>query len=143
MGFLNETATTEVSVGEYDLYDSGYVISPKGDDIRIKIDDLVVEFEFLYDGSGESEILTDVKSDKSLRLTLKNHGGGVRMGGITPQVGSTNPLSIGMLHDRELFLMYRMKTEYVNEKPSTVTLYYNFYLGGEIDDPDLKEEEGE
>lgn len=129
----------EVETGDLDLIKDGYVISHNIEPISITIDgDLVIEFEFIYNDS-DTEIDTEVVSEKELRFKLYNHGGGVLMGGTSPPVGPQNPISIGTNRGRELLISYRVSTEYMDNEPSTVSLYYNFYLGEETTTSELEE----
>jgi hypothetical protein len=139
MAFLGGPSQTEITVGDLDVLDNGYVISPDGSNISITINDLSIELVFKYDDSG-TKMESEVISDEALRLTLYNHGGdGVMIGGASPQVGPQETLSIGTMNNRELLLFYRVKTEYVDNNPTTISLYYNFYLGQEVDNSDLEE----
>jgi hypothetical protein len=138
MAPLAGPSQTEITVGDLDVLDNGFIISPDGDNISITVDDLTIEFAFEYDNTN-TRMESDVVSDKTLRLTLFNHGGGIRMGGTSPQVGPQEKLSVGTANNRELLLFYRVKTEYVDDEPATISLYYNIYLGQELDDSEIEE----
>lgn len=139
MSNQDDGMSAKVGVGDLDVIDNGYIISHDLSPISLTIDNLSLEFRFEFDGS-KTRIDTDVVSEKELRLTLHNHGGGVVMGGTSPQIGPQEPMSIAQTNDRELLLLYRVKTEYIDGDPSAVSLFYNFYSRNEIGDSELEDE---
>lgn len=137
---------TQIRVGSRDVVDSGFITSYGDDLVEIGIqnanalsmasaNNLTFIFEFRDNGSEPNMEMVEI-SDVKLKLVLYNHrSGGVRMGGTTPRIGPTEPLEVGELNDRKLFLNYQVSSRGGQDEGDKATdLYYTLYLGEVVDE---------
>lgn len=142
---------TNIQVGDLEVVDSGFVTAFSDDIIEITIqnglpqsgimvDNLVFIFEF-RDVGQEPNIETVDIDNNTLKLILHNHrDSGPRIGGMSPQLGTVEPLEVGSLNYRELFLNYSVSSRKQEETQKLTTDFrYTFYVGEQINQsPDLE-----
>lgn len=123
----------QISVGDLDVLTSGMVTSPENKPITIDLaENIEIEFRFHFEGDSDPSVETEIHEDK-LVVNLHNFQSGVVMGGSTPKIGLLEPLSIGTIYERELLLLFEVSSSKSGDTAAHSTLYYNFYLGEELE----------
>lgn len=110
--------------GGYDIYDSGTVISYGAESVLFDIAaDLKVELFFVDDESKALEQRIDYNvNGGTLEMKLVNFNNSLG-------VGSAEPIEIGVLDNRKLFLNFRV---YALLAKGNKTVHYTWYLGEEV-----------
>jgi hypothetical protein len=117
----------KIRSGNYDILISGIVTSFRNDPVEFILNEegppLVVRFAFVFDKSA-MRVEGTAQSDHEVTLTFF---------GIDREVasGSAEPLPIGTMNDRHLYLNYRI---YSLGENSQLTIHYTWYLGGRVED---------
>lgn len=112
-----------IDSGNFSIYLSGLAISNGNQPLGFVFDEvtpnLSITFEFRDDASSPQTITYTSPNSSTLILTLVNHNN-------TLGVGNVEPLRIGTVNNRFLYLNYRV---YGIGKSISKTLQYTFYLG--------------
>ncbi|MFB1062567.1 DUF6864 domain-containing function [Natrinema sp. H-ect4] len=142
--------STEITVGDKTVIDSGFVTAFQDEQVKIKlspedlqtfhdeegIDDESLTFVFEFIESKEKEVGIEVEpiDDNAVRYEIINHhNGGMRMGGVSPRMGPTEPVEVGEMVGRRLILNYQVSTREAGEGDTqAIDFFYSFYLGGEV-----------
>ena len=121
-----------IKCGNYDVVSSGLVISFKDEPIEFILSEgpppFVIRFLFA-DDNGEQRIEVKEKSTSEGSITLFNFNN--QFGS-----GSSDPMPVGTLSDRRLYLQYRVYS--LGEK-SARTFQYTWYLGENINQETRKD----
>lgn len=139
-----------VQVGNKEVVDSGYVTAFGDDIIEISLehslahnnsgdDPLTFLFEF-RDNGQEPEIESTVLNDKRIKYIIYNHRSGATVGGYTPPIGPVDPLDVGTLSYRRLYLNFRVSSRGTEGLSSQANdFYYTFYLGEEVNESEIEQ----
>ena len=91
----------KISVGEYEVYDNGVVLSHGNKDILFEIKNLQVRLKFETDSQNSSynANLSLIDNDSCLLVTLVNFNNSLG-------TGLTNPVEIGIINGSRLYLQF-------------------------------------
>lgn len=116
----------KISSGNYEVIDSGTVVSNLNEVIEFKISTLTFVMEF----RNNPEIINNrvdkeaFNNNTSLRLIFYNYNNSLG-------TGNVNPVSLGTINNRRLFINYRV---YALSENSGKTFHYSFLLEKEVSD---------
>ena len=114
----------KIKVGDYDILESGTVVSIENEPIDFLIAENIgftIRIVFEDDSEiNESKVIAEQYDKVGAKLTLKNFN--------SIGMGTIKPVQIGVLNNRELFLIYRV---YSLDKGGK-TLHYTWLLGKEV-----------
>jgi len=118
------TITITASSGDYDIIDSGTVISFGGESVIFRLpDNLIIRFAFLTDDSNNTHsIQYHQHSETDLEVRLFNFNNPLGTGNI-------EPIHIGNINNRPLFLNVRV--HFLNASLSR-TIHYTWYLQRQV-----------
>lgn len=91
----------KIKVGDFDLIESGSVITMKDADIHFYIEDLEYVFRFVNSDEEGARIRTASNNGKKLEIELQNFNGALGTGNI-------NPLPMGTVNRKLLFIFFRV-----------------------------------
>jgi hypothetical protein len=116
----------EIKNGDYEVLSSGTIVGVFGQPIEFKIGSLKFIFEFEDDSTKPNKTLVKVPlgDTKMLKLVFYNFNNNLG-------VGNIQPLSIGTIGGKRLFLNYRV---YFLSHDSGKTIHYSFLLKKEAED---------
>jgi len=106
--------------GSKEIIESGTIIQFDKKPIEIAINDLKLILDFIDEkGSRDIKTISEKIDDRTLKLIFHNFNSPLG-------TGNTKPIQLGTLHNRPLFVNYRIYAL----KDSDKTIHYTFYLGG-------------
>ncbi len=118
----------KIKVGELDVYEKGSLINPNGDNIEINIGSkfqFLAEFKFTTDKENKETRLAPYELDKvGIGLNFINFINSLG-------TGNVNPIRVGWLEGRSLFLNYRVFG--INNEQGVI-FEYTWLLGKKVDD---------
>ena len=91
----------KVKVGEFDLIESGSIITMKDANIHFFIQDLEYEFRFTKAEGNELKINIVSNTGKKLVVELQNFDNSLGAGNI-------NPMPMGTVNGNDMYLLYRV-----------------------------------
>lgn len=91
----------KIKVGEFDLIESGSIITMKDADIRFYIYDLEYIFRFVNTQEEGSKIQVISNNGKRMEIELQNFN--VALG-----IGNINPIPMGSVEGKDLFFFFRV-----------------------------------
>jgi len=113
----------KISTGNYDVIDSGTVINIVNETIEFVISDLTYVIEFRNDSEkANNPVEKEVINNRSLRLVFYNYNNSLG-------TGNLNPVAIGTIKGRRLFISYRV---YALSDNSGKAFHYTFLLEKEV-----------
>ena len=108
-----------IKVGNYDVLESGCVISLENEPVVFFIDDLEIRLLFQSSESGEMNVKFEKESNKKATLFLENFNDSIGC-------GNTKPYVLGTYKSRELALLFRFSML----KTGGRSIQYTWLLGG-------------
>ena len=91
----------KIKIGDFDLIESGSVITMKDADIRFSIKDLEYVFQFTTVENEETKINIVSNDGKKMIINLQNFNSS--LGG-----GNVNPMPMGILEEVEIYFLFRV-----------------------------------
>lgn len=110
-------------MSDYELEDSGSIITTKDGDIHFFVQDLEYVLSFVNEDKSPAQLRVKSNSGKKLELELVNFNTSLGIGNI-------NPFPMGRIGDKQLFIMIRVNSSEEGGK----TLYYSWYSKRIIND---------
>ena len=90
-----------IKVGDYNLIDSGTVITTKDDDVHFFIRDLEYVFRFVKTDEDDAKVHIASNDGKKMEIELQNFDNPFG-------VGNINPMIMGEIDGNDLFIMFRI-----------------------------------
>jgi Domain of unknown function (DUF6864) len=113
----------KITSGQHEVYDTGTVISYQNEPIIFTINNLKINVNFSNDEKNKKHRIKSQKvSNKELKVNLINFNNSLG-------TGTTEPLRMGQLNNRELFLNFVV---YTLGFESQKIFIYTWYLGVEV-----------
>lgn len=106
-----------IKVGDLTLLDSGSIITPQGASVHFFIKDLEYVFNFVDNGEEKAQMELISNNGKKMEIKMSNFNDIIG-------VGNINPLPMGKVDNKEIFLMFRISTL----KKGGQTMQYSWYL---------------
>lgn len=106
----------KIEMGDFELEESGSIITTKDAEIRFGIQDLVYVFSFVNEENIPAQLRTKSNTGKRLEVELVNFNNPLGMGNI-------NPFPMGRIGEKLLFIMIRVDAYEDGSK----TLHYSWY----------------
>lgn len=106
-----------IKVGDLTLLDSGCIITPQGASVHFFIKDLEYVFNFVDKGEEKAQMKFISNNGKKLEIEMLNFNDIIG-------VGNINPLPMGKIDNKEIFLMFRVSML----KEGGKTMQYSWYL---------------
>lgn len=106
-----------IKVGDLTLINSGSIITPQGAPIHFYIKDLEYVFTFVDNEEEKAQLKYISNNGKKLEIEMSNFNDIIGIGNI-------NPLPMGKVDNKEIFLMFRVSTL----KEGGKTMQYSWYL---------------
>lgn len=103
-------------MSDYELEDSGSIITTKDGDIHFYIQDLEYVLSFVNEDKSPAQFRVKSNNGKKLELELVNFNTSLWLGNI-------NPFPMGRIGDKQLFIMIRVNSSEEGGK----TLNYSWY----------------
>jgi hypothetical protein len=117
----------KTKIGELDVYEKGSLINPNGENIEISLgskSQFLAEFKFTADKENKETRLEPYKLDKiGIGLNFMNFNNSLG-------TGNVNPIRVGWLESRNLFLNYRVFG--INDDKGVI-FEYTWLLGKKVD----------
>jgi len=114
----------KIKTGAFEVFDSGSCISAEQEPVIFYLaENLKVRFSFLNDDESKTHRMEfNPISNQELEIKLFNFNNSLG-------TGTNNPLPIGTLNNRRLFLSFNI---YAFNKNSSKTIHHCWYLGEEV-----------
>lgn len=134
--------STEVTVGDRELIDSGIVTPKEGEEVEIKLvpdhdDRASLTFQFRFSENEEYDqpgVETNLINDNAIEYHLVNHyDTDENASNPTPRKGLVHPVEVGEMANKKLYMNYQVSRREADDGAG-VDFYYSFYLGGEVDE---------
>lgn len=91
----------KIKIGDFDLLESGSIITMRDADIRFFIKDLEYVFHFVNNEEHEAKIQVISNNGKKMEVELQNFNDALG-------IGNVNPLPMGTIEGNDLFFFFRV-----------------------------------
>ncbi|WP_270826563.1 DUF6864 domain-containing function [Aeromonas sp. Y318-1] len=115
----------KITTGNLEVIESGLVRNGLSNNIKFDFQDLWVDFQFIKDNSGPRSNYVPSDDLKGLKVEIYNNDS-------PTGAGVFQPIKIGVLEGRELWLAYFASKPFDNH--NSWTLEYVFYKGAGVDE---------
>lgn len=115
----------KITTGDLEVFESGIVRNGSANSIKFDFNSLWVEFNFITDGSSSRSEHKASDDLKGLKVNIYNNNAPFG-------AGLFNPMKIGTLDGRELWMIYYSTKQFDNH--DTWALEYTFYTGVRVDE---------
>jgi len=143
--------STEITVGDREIIDSGVVTAFNDEKINIKLSpdsqtgsnneesdsgDLEFIFTLTEDSDEDPSIKVNPINDNVAEYELVNmRNTEMERGGVTPRKGLIKPIEVGDMGGRKILMNFQVSGRSSQEVDlRAIDFYYSIYLGGEVDE---------